>query len=257
MGKNNNMNTKSLRQRSYDDNTHLFGRIWAIIASLLIIAYPFVCMIIFDASIDWSIVATGVGVVAVYWVVSVVETFTYTPMLGSGGTYLGFVTGNLSNLKVPCALHCMDQAGVKAGSEEGEVISTLAIAVSSIVTMVIIILGVALISLLQPILENEILQPAFDNILPALFGAMAVVYIAKDWKIAVVPVVLMLIVFISASLISGDSSLANTLIGVMVPVGVVVTLCSSRFMYKRGWLDKKSDEAPKPEDGENDGQKGE
>ena len=222
--------------RTYDDNTHLLGRIWAIVASVLILSYPFICMAIFGASIDWTVVGTGVGVVAIYWVVSVVETFTYTPMLGSGGTYLGFVTGNLSNLKVPCALNSMEQAGVKAGTDEGEVISTLSIAVSSIVTMIIIVLGVVLISFLAPLLESEVLQPAFDNILPALFGALAVVYISKDWKIAIVPCVLMLVVFISASLISGSSSLANTLIGIMVPVGVVVTLCSSRFMYKKGWL---------------------
>ena len=222
--------------RTYDDNTHLLGRIWAIIASVLILSYPFICMAIFGAAIDWTVVGTGVGVVAIYWVVSVVETFTYTPMLGSGGTYLGFVTGNLSNLKVPCALNSMEQAGVKAGTDEGEVISTLSIAVSSIVTMIIIVLGVILISFLAPLLESEMLQPAFDNILPALFGALAVVYISKDWKIAIVPCVLMLIVFISASLISGSSSLANTLIGIMVPVGVVVTLLSSRFMYKKGWL---------------------
>ena len=230
------MNGKLLNTRSYDDNTHFFGRVWAILAAVLIIAYPFVAMFIFGASIDWSIIATGVGIVAMYWVVSVVETFTYTPMLGAGGTYLGFVTGNLSNLKVPCVLNCMEQADVKSGTEEGEIISTMATAVSSIVTMLIIILGVILISFITPILENPVLQPAFDNILPALFGAMAVVYVSKNWKIAVVPVVLMLTVFITASLVTGNPDMAGTLIGVMVPVGVIVTIASSRFMYKKGWL---------------------
>ena len=99
--------------RSFDDNTHLYGRIWGIIAALLIISYPFVCMIIFGASIDWGLFASGASIIILYCVVGAVETFTYTPMLGSGGTYLGFVTGNLSNLKVPCALNCMEQAGVE------------------------------------------------------------------------------------------------------------------------------------------------
>ena len=241
------MKTKDLKTRSYEDNTHLYGRIWAIIAAILIIAYPFVCMIIFGGNIDWSLMLKGVGIVAMYWVVSIVETFTYTPMLGSGGTYLGFVTGNLSNLKVPCALNCMEQANVKSGTEEGEVISTISTAVSSIVTMIIIVLGVILISSLTPVLENPILKPAFDNILPALFGAMAVVYISKNWKIAIAPVVLMLVVFITASLVSGNSNLASTLIGVMVPVGVIVTICSSRFMYKKGWLTVKDEKIPAEE----------
>ena len=224
------------RIRSFDDQTHFFGRIWGIVAAVLILSYPFVCLFLFDAQIDWKTVATGVGVVGLYWVVGAVETFTYTPMLGSGGTYLGFVTGNLSNLKVPCALNCMEQAGVEKGTEEAEVISTISIAVSSIVTMLIIVLGVVLISFLTPVFENEALAPAFDNVLPALFGGMAVVYISKNWKISVVPCVLMLLVFIIASYATGSGDLAGTLIGVMVPVGVVVTLVSSRYMYKKGWL---------------------
>ena len=219
--------------RSFDDNTHLYGRIWGVIAAVLILSYPFVCMIIFDAAIDWSIFATGISIIVMYCAVGAVETFTYSPMLGSGGTYLGFVTGNLSNLKVPCALNCMEQAGVEKGTEEAEIISTVSIAISSIVTMIILILGVVLISFLTPILENENLKPAFDNV---LFGGMAVVYISKNWKISVIPCVLMLLVFIISSYVTGSGDLAGTLIGVMVPVGVVVTVVSARMMYKKGWL---------------------
>ncbi len=222
--------------KTFDDKTHFYGRIWGLVAAIIIIAYPFLAMLIFKASIDWKIIATGIGIVGLYWVVSVVETFTYVPMLGSSGTYLGFVTGNLSNLKVPCALNCMQQAEVEAGTDEGEVVSSIAIAVSSIVTTVILILGVAFITLLTPVLENPVLQPAFDQVLPALFGGMAVVYISKNWKIAVLPCVLMLAVFIISSYATGGSGLATTLIGVMVPVGVVVTIASARWMYKRGWL---------------------
>lgn len=222
--------------RFFDDNTHLYGRIWGLIAALLILSYPFVCMVIFGATIDWGLFASGVSIIILYCVVGAVETFTYTPMLGSGGTYLGFVTGNLSNLKVPCALNCMEQAGVEKGTEEAEIVSTISIAVSSIVTMVILILGVVLISFLTPVFENETLAPAFDNVLPALFGGMAVVYISKNWKISVIPCVLMLLVFIISSYATGSGDLAGTLIGVMVPVGVIVTLVSSRIMYKNGWL---------------------
>ena len=221
---------------SFDDKTHFYGRIWGLVAALLILSYPFVCMAIFGASIDWKLFASGASIIVLYCVVGAVETFTYTPMLGSGGTYLGFVTGNLSNLKVPCALNCMEQAGVEKGTEEAEIISTISIAVSSIVTMLILVLGVVLISFLTPVFENPTLAPAFDNVLPSLFGGMAVVYISKNWKISVIPCVLMLLVFIISSYATGSGDLAGTLIGVMVPVGVIVTLVSSRIMYKKGWL---------------------
>ena len=121
--------------RSFDDNTHLYGRIWGVVAAVLILSYPFICMAIFGVGVNWKVFASGISIIVMYCAVGAVETFTYTPMLGSGGTYLGFVTGNLSNLKVPCALNCMDQAGVEKGTEEAEVISTISIAVSSIVSL--------------------------------------------------------------------------------------------------------------------------
>ena len=165
-----------------------------------------------------------------YWAVGIVEVFTYVPMLGAGGSYLSFVTGNISNLKLPCALNALEQADVKANSEEGEIISTISIAVSSIVTTVIIILGVILIVPLTPILESEALAPAFDQLLPALFGALGVVFVSKNWKIAIAPMILMLILFIFVP------ALNESTVGIMVPVGVLFTLCVSRLLYKRGLL---------------------
>jgi hypothetical protein len=161
--------------------------------------------------------------------VGAIEAFTYSPMLGSGGSYLGFVTGNIANLKLPCALNAMEIAGVKPGTEEGELISTISIAVSSIVTTLIIIAGVLLLSWLQPILESELLAPAFANILPALFGALAVVFISKNWKIALAPLLFMLVLFIAVP------SLAES-VSVLVPVGAIIAIAAARVLYKKGYL---------------------
>ena len=117
-------------------------------------------------------------------------------MLGSGGAYLGFVTGNLTAMKVPAALRAMQIADVEPNTEEGEVISTIAIAVSSIVTTLILFFGMLLLNMLSPLLESELLAPAFANILPALFGALGIVFLAKNWRIAIAPIVLMLTVFL-------------------------------------------------------------
>ena len=151
-------------------------------------------------------------------------------MLGAGGSYLSFVTGNISNLKLPCALNALEQAGVKANSEEGEVISTISIAVSSIVTTLIILLGVILIVPLTPVLNSPVLAPAFAQILPALFGGLGVVFISKNWKISIAPIILMLALFIFIPAMNAGT------VGIMVPVGVIFTLIVSRIMYKKGWL---------------------
>ena len=116
-------------------------------------------------------------------------------------------------------------------SEEGEVTSTIAIAVSSIVTTLIIILGVILIVPLRPVLSAPVLEPAFAQILPALFGGLAVVFISKNWKIAIAPLILMLVLFIFIPALNAGT------VGIMVPVGVLFTIGVSRILYKKHMLD--------------------
>lgn len=219
------------KEYSYLDSVHRDGRIWNISMMVILMMFPVAVGLIFKALPNWEAVGYGLLATApMYWAVGIVETITYIPMLGAGGSYLSFVTGNISNLKLPCALNALEAAEVKVQSEEGEIISTVAIAVSSIVTTVIIIIGVVLIIPLTPLLENPVLKPAFDQLLPALFGALGVVFVSKNWKIAIAPVILMLILFVFVPAINTST------VGIMVPVGVVFTLVFSRILYKRGFL---------------------
>ena len=219
-----------MKKTNYNQKIHLWGRAWCGVAIVMFIMFPLAVSIYFDA---WPalgpLLAGLLGVAPIFWTVGAIEAFTFAPMLGSGGSYLGFVTGNLTNLKVPCAVNAMEAAGVKPGTEEGEVVSTIAIAVSSILTTLIILLGIILLSQLRPVLESELLAPAFANILPALFGALAVVFIAKSWKIALPPLVFMLTLFIAVPSLSGAVS-------VLVPVGALIALAAARIMYKKGML---------------------
>lgn len=216
---------------SYMDSVHRDGTIWNLGVMLLLFAFPISVALIFGVIPDWA--ALGAGLIAtapMYWAVGVIETITYVPMLGAGGSYLSFVTGNISNLKLPCALNALEQNQVSASSEEGEVISTIAIAVSSIVTTVIIIVGVICIVPLSPILQTPVLQPAFEQILPALFGGLGVAFVSKNWKVALAPIVLMLILFIFVPALDAGT------VGIMVPVSALFTIAVARVMYKKGVL---------------------
>ena len=219
------------KQLSYMDSVHRDGTIWNLSVMVLLLAFPVAVCFIFRTLPDWGSLLMGlIATAPMYWAVGAIETVTYVPMLGAGGSYLSFVTGNISNLKLPCALNAMEQNGVSANSEEGEVVSTIAIAVSSIVTTVIIIIGVVLIVPLTPILQAPVLQPAFDQILPALFGGLGVAFVSKNWKLAVVPVALMLILFIFVPALDSGT------VGIMVPVSALLTIGVGRLMYKRGIL---------------------
>lgn len=216
---------------SYIDSVHRAGRIWNLTAMALMIAFPITVAILFSVSPDWK--ALGLGLVAtapMYWAVGAIETVTFVPMLGAGGSYLSFVTGNISNLKLPCALNALEQNEVSASSEEGEVISTIAIATSSIVTTVIIIIGIICIAPLTPVLQSPALQPAFEQILPALFGGLGVAFISKNRKLAMAPICLMLVLFIFIP------ALNESTVGIMVPVSALFTIAVGRIMYKRGVL---------------------
>ena len=225
------MKKMNRKEFTYMDSVHRDGRIWNLSMMVLLMAFPVGVGVIFSAIPDWAGVGKGLLATApMYWAVGIIETITYIPMLGAGGSYLSFVTGNISNLKLPCALGALENANVKAQSEEGELISTISIAVSSIVTTFIIIIGVLLIAPLEPILSSATLKPAFDQMLPALFGALGVVFVSKNVKLAIGPVILMLIAFIFVPALNAGT------VGIMVPVGVVFTLAYARILYKKGIL---------------------
>ena len=219
------------KDMTYIDSVHRDGTIWNIGVMILLLLFPLTVAFIFGASPDWGALLMGlVATAPMYWAVGIIETITFVPMLGAGGSYLSFVTGNISNLKLPCALNALEQNEVSASTEEGEIISTIAIATSSIVTTIIIIIGVICIVPLTPILEAPVLEPAFAQMLPALFGGLGVAFVSKNWKIAIAPVVLMLILFIFIP------ALNSSTVGIMVPVSVLFTIGIARILYKRGML---------------------
>ena len=216
--------------RTYMKNTDKCGKIWIWTAVVVVLFVPIAICLYYNAWPEATAVLKGLlGVAPIYWTVGVIEVITYTPMLGTGGTYLAFVTGNLTSIKAPSALNAMENAEVKPGSEEGEVISTIAIATSSIVTTIVIVIGVVALSPLAPILDSPTLKPAFDNILPALFGGLAVVYVSKNWKLAITPLIFMVVLFLLVPSLAGS-------VGVLVPVGVLIALGAARMMYKKGWV---------------------
>lgn len=214
----------------YMKKTDWYGKVWIWSAAVIVMMVPVVICLKYNAWPEATAVLKGLlGVAPIYWTVGVIEVITYTPMLGTGGTYLAFVTGNLTSLKAPSALNAMENAEVKPGSEEGEVISTIAIATCSIVTTLVIIIGVCALTVIAPVLDSPVLTPAFDNILPALFGGLAIVYVSKNWKLAIAPLIFMVILFLAVPSLAGS-------VGVLVPVGVLIALGAARIMYKKGWV---------------------
>ena len=191
----------------FNRRTQVLGRIVSANTLVLLVGAPFLIGTFLGAMPDMGAVAKGFLSVGLVWTVSsVAEFLIYTPMLGAGGGYLAFITGNLINMKIPCAVNARDIVGTRAGTAENEIISTLSIATSSLVTIVVLALGVALLVPLQPVLQSPVLQPAFANVVPALFGAMAYQYFRKNVQVAVAPLVVMSLLFMLVPSLTSSTS---------------------------------------------------
>ena len=161
-----------MKDMKYSDKIHLVGRAGSIMSLCIMLGIPALICAVYDI---WptigEVVSIGSGLLAIFVPTAISEVFSYTPILGSA-CYIAFITGNVLNLKLPCAVSAMELADVAQGSEEGDAISTVAIAASSMLTMVVIALGVVLLVPLQPILQQPAVQTATTYMLPALFGSM-------------------------------------------------------------------------------------
>ena len=101
------------KELNYMDSVHRYGRIWGIIVAVALLSFPLILSLVFKTAPDFGVLLAGVFATApMYWAVGIVEIFTYVPMLGAGGSYLSFVTGNISNLKLPVALNALEQMDV-------------------------------------------------------------------------------------------------------------------------------------------------
>ena len=214
----------------FNNGLHRLGRIMLILATILLVSVPFVIGVINGVSPDLAGFLAGFANVGIVYIpVAIVEFLVYAPMLGVGGSYLSFLTGNVTNMKIPCAMNARDISKTEVGTPENEIVSTISVATSAIVTTLVIVVGVILIVPLQPVLAAPVLQPAFDNVVAALFGALALKYFSKSPQIALIPLALMCLLCIFVpSMITQTSIL-------MIPSGGLA-LAIGFFLFKKGKL---------------------
>ena len=224
------MNEKEQFFEEFNHGLHKIGRIMMVLAVLLLVAVPFIVAGIYDVSVDAKGFWIGFAKVGILYIpMALVEFLVYSPMLGVGGSYLTFITGNVTNMKIPCAMNARDIAGTEVGTPENEIVSTISIATSALVTTLVIVAGVILMIPLQPVLQSETLLPAFNNVVPALFGALGLKYFIKSPKIAVIPLSLITLICIFIPAAIGETSL------MIIPSGGLALLIGF-LLFKKGKL---------------------
>lgn len=218
------------KTRSYNDSMHVTGTIWNYVIMLALFAVPFLISVHNAVTVSPDAVFKGlIKVIPLFWATAVIEIVAYVPLLGTGGMYLSFTTGNISNLKLPCALAAMDTAKTKPGSEEAEVITTIAIAASSITCTLVLLIFVLPLRALLPVItaKDSVFAPALRQVLPALFGALGASYYVKHWKISIFPLAVMTLVLVF---------LGTMTAGNLIFPGVIVSIIGCLVLYKLGKL---------------------
>ena len=214
---------------TYEERAHRFGRLSLIIGWLATLLFPILLIVVYDVPVNWSFVLGGAASIMILMIpVGLSEFLSIAPMIGPSAMYIMVLTGNFTNLKIPSSIAAMEAVGLDPANytDESDVISTLAMAVSAIVSIVVIAIGVIAIAPLTTILQNPVLMPAFENIVPALFGALGVSMIGKHYRLALVPFVLGIILL--------GTGVINA--ALVLPILVLVGILSARFMYKKNWV---------------------
>lgn len=239
----NKENNTTQTMDSFQAWSHKWGRIGTVIALIYMIALPFIVLGYYDCIPPLgSVFNLGtLSILAIYIPVGISEALSYTPILGSSA-YLTFITGNIMNLKLPCAVNAMKLANKEPNTPEGEAIASVGVAVSSIMTVIILALAALLSSWISPVFELPAVKTASGYIIPALFGSLALGLfsssnagnkVVKNGIMGVLPVLIIvsvLSIFVRAT--SGGSLF--DMVGFLILFMLPIALISSRIMWKKG-----------------------
>ena len=216
--------------KDFNNGLHRIGRVTMVLMIGALLTVPFAFGALNGVAPDWAGFLDGIIKVGIiYYPTSIVEFLIYTPMLGVGGSYLSFLTGNVTNMRIPCAMNATAIAKTEPGTAEHEIVTTIAVATSAITTTLVIVAGVVLLVPLQPILQSAVLQPAFNNVVPALFGALGMQYFSKSLRLTAGPLALMSVLCIAIP------SLASQTSTMMIPCGALA-LVLAYVLWKRDKL---------------------
>jgi hypothetical protein len=160
--------------RAHINAMHRLGRCGIVCAIIIMLGIPTVTGIYFNAMPTFlQVMSTAVGLLALFVPGAFSETIAYSPILGSS-YYLSQITGNITNLKLPVAKTALQLMDVEEGTEDADIVTSIAISVSSFVTITVIVIGVLLLQPLRPVLSLPVFKLAAANIVPALFGSLTI-----------------------------------------------------------------------------------
>lgn len=232
--------------KAHIDSMHRLGRLGAVLAVAAMLLMPTVAGIYFNAMPNFlSVLTSAVGLLAMFVPAAVSEVIAYTPIFGSS-MYLAQITGNILNLKLPVANTALQILDVESGTEDADIVTSIAVSVSSFVTTIIVFLGVVLMLPLQPILTLPAVKLASGYIVPALFGSLTIASIGSNLgggirtqgrlKGVIAPVLILILINILFIYILKNPSFLSLYQGFLMLALLPITWFGTKALYKNGQI---------------------
>ena len=211
----------------YLPRMHRIGKVIGILAVVASFVPALVLGLVYGLWPDWAALGTAaLTAVTSFGVLWFVEPLSYYPVVGPMGTYMAFVSGNISNMRIPCASMAQVGAGVEPGTDQGSIIATIGMGVSIVINTLVLSLGVILGSSILAMLPATV-TAALNYLLPALFGALLVQFGMKNKGHTVIMLVIgcLLCIAINGGVFSwlpGASNYLGTLVCVFASIGIMM-----------------------------------
>ncbi|WP_353093644.1 hypothetical protein [Tissierella praeacuta] len=160
-----------------------------------------------------AIIAGAISQISVSGAFYFSEPISYFPIVGRAGLYMGFLSGNLVNMRIPAAVSALEGSGYKSGTDEGAIMGTIGIGVSIWVGIVFLLLAVFAGQTVLAALPESFMR-MLSLIIPALFGGVFAQFAIKSPKTGIFALAVAFIMTKVVSFIPGQPSFIVTLVAV-------------------------------------------
>jgi hypothetical protein len=205
--------TEGFSMEEYHQKSHFWGRLTMWLVIILTMSLPIYLSFVLGYHPGWTpIIAGFLAFAAMVGYAWVIEPISYYPTLGVSGTYLAFLTGNISSMCLPSAAAAQNALGIEPGTKKGEIIAALAISAASLVNIAILSIIIAggsfLISIIPPAIQDT-----FQFIIPAIFGGIMAQFAIKKPLYGIIAIIIGLAVNILPiiAFLKGISCIAITI----------------------------------------------
>ena len=217
----------------YLPKMHRIGKIIGVLAVLASFMPALTLGVVYGLWPDMAALGTAaVSAIASFGVLWFVEPLSYYPVVGPVGTYMAFVSGNISNMRIPCASMAQISAEVEPGSDKGSIIATIGMGVSIVINTLVLTIGVIAGSSILSMLPASVVG-ALNYLLPALFGALLVQFGMKNKSHTVLMLVIGILLNITInggvfSWLPGANNYLSTLVCVFSSIAIMMVVSKKK-----------------------------